>query len=228
MAALAIDPFDSNHAVYATGATVYATHDFSEVSRDQPTKWAPWVTGIEQTAIITLCSPPAGPPLLSGFGDINGFVHENLEQSPPQGFYQPPLGSNLVIDYAANAPNVLVRSGEGEEGGPPAAVSDDSGKTWQTLAPPTGGNGGGLRGRRPPTAIAVSADGKTIVLSAGSAMLTNDRGATWTVVNGLPRGARPIADRVNAARFYAMDFGSGKILASVDGGRDFSVIKSSR
>src|SRR5207253_1699934 len=73
MSALAIDPFDSDHVCYATGATIYATRDFSNVSAERPTHWVPWVSNIEQTAIITLMSPGEGPHLLSGFGDIGGF-----------------------------------------------------------------------------------------------------------------------------------------------------------
>ena len=60
MAALAIDPFDSDHAVYATGATIFATREFSERQRNEPTRWKPWVEGIEQTAVITLLSPSGG------------------------------------------------------------------------------------------------------------------------------------------------------------------------
>ena len=78
MAAFAIDPFDSNHAAYSTGATIYATNDFSNVSAGRTTHWQPWVEGIEQTAIVTLLSPSEGAHLLSGFGDIGGFVHDDL------------------------------------------------------------------------------------------------------------------------------------------------------
>jgi xyloglucan-specific exo-beta-1,4-glucanase len=52
MAALAIDPFDSDHAAYATGATIFATRDFSKVNADEPTRWKPWIEGIEQTAVL--------------------------------------------------------------------------------------------------------------------------------------------------------------------------------
>src|ERR1700722_1043581 len=83
MAAFAIDPFDSDHAVYATGATVFATNDFSNVNKGQPTHWYPWVAGIEQTAILTLISPTGGARLLSGFADIGGYVHDDLNVSPP-------------------------------------------------------------------------------------------------------------------------------------------------
>ena len=55
-------------------------------------------------------------------------------------------------------------------------------------------------------------------------MLTADRGATWNAVQGLPEGTRPIADRVNPKRFYAVDFAAGHLLASSDGGRTFTAL----
>ncbi|RZJ42273.1 MAG: hypothetical protein EON86_07790, partial [Brevundimonas sp.] len=45
IAALAIDPFDGERVVYATGATVYATTRVSEADRHAPTDWTPWVEG---------------------------------------------------------------------------------------------------------------------------------------------------------------------------------------
>jgi len=50
-------------------------------------------------------------------------------------------------------------------------------------------------------------------------MLTRDRGQHWTAVRGLPDFARVVADRVDAQRFYALDFGRPRIAVSNDGGR---------
>jgi xyloglucan-specific exo-beta-1,4-glucanase len=227
MTALAIDPFDSDHAVYATGATVFATHNFSDLNRNQPTHWATWVTGIEQTAIITLCSPPAGPPLLSGIGDISGFVHEKLDRSPPQGMYQPDIGSVQMIAFADHAPNVLVRSGAGGDDGAKVALSDDSGKSWRVLAPPSPVDAPDPSRHRDAPAIAVSADGRTIIITADAAVLTTDRdgrelGDSWKPVIGLPEGDRPVADRMDARQFYSIDFGTGQLFRSDDGGLHFA------
>jgi photosystem II stability/assembly factor-like uncharacterized protein len=226
MCALAIDPFDSDHAVYATGATVFETHDFSNVNRDQPTHWAPWVTGIEQTAIITLCSPSAGRHLLSGFGDIVGFVHNDLDKSPPQGFYQPTLGNTVMIDYAPLSPNVLVRSGDAAENDTSAAYSEDSGQTWQVISAGPAVEESRRARRRMAPAIAVSADGGEFILTTGTAMLTSDRGASWIAVQGLSDGARPIGDRVNPKRFYSIDFRTGQLFTSDDGARTFMPLAS--
>ena len=224
LCALAIDPFDSDHAVYATGATVFETHDLSNVNRDRSTHWASWVTGIEQTAIITLGSPSAGPRLLSGFGDIVGFVHNDLDKSPPQGFYQPTLGNTVMIDYAPLSPNVLVRSGDAAENDTSAAFSEDAGQTWQVISAGPAVEESRRARRRMAPAIAVSADGGEFILTTGTAMLTAYRGATWTAVQGLPEGTRPIADRVNPKRFYSVDFETGQLFASSDGGRSFALL----
>jgi photosystem II stability/assembly factor-like uncharacterized protein len=57
-------------------------------------------------------------------------------------------------------------------------------------------------------------------------MLTQDHGKTWHEVEGLPAGVRPIADRVDPAKFYALDFANGTVYASTDGGWSFAAIES--
>jgi photosystem II stability/assembly factor-like uncharacterized protein len=225
MAALAIDPFDSDHAAYATGATVYATNDFSRVGNNEPTHWRVWADGIEQTAVITLLSPSAGAHLLSGFGDIGGFVHEDLDQSPPQGMYNHPMfGNTNTLDYAERQPNVIVRSGQPHEGEPPLAWSDDGGRTWQGMKIPSDAPVDARQERRrwrPTPAVVTSADGSTFMLMTRPPMITRDRGQTWSKSSGLPDSARPVPDRLDPARFYAIDFNAGKLYTSTDGGATF-------
>jgi hypothetical protein len=52
--------------------------------------------------------------------------------------------------------------------------------------------------------------------------ISTNRGKTWTPVQGLPRGVRPIADRANPAKFYALSITDGKIYRSTDGGATFT------
>jgi xyloglucan-specific exo-beta-1,4-glucanase len=216
MAAFAIDPFDSYHAVYATGATVYATNDFSNVNKDQPTHWYPWVEGIEQTAIITLISPTAGAHLLSGFGDIGGYVHDDLDATPPQGMYTDPRFTTTVsLDYAEEQPGTIVRSGQANQGQSSFGYSLDGGHTWHPLTPPG-------RRRRGVPPIIVSADGNTFMVLTANPVITRDKGSTWTQVKGLPAGARPIADRVDPNTFYALDYRNGAVYVSSDGGASFA------
>ena len=216
MAAFAIDPFNSDFAAYGTGATIYATRNFSDVGKKSVTNWYPWVNGIEQTAIITLLSPSGGAHLLSGFGDIGGFVHEDLAQSPPLGMYQnPQFGNTNTLDYAPLQPNVIVRSGRPQTGQAPLAWSENGGHSWQPLIVP-------VTNRNATSAIITSADGKTFMVMTRPPQITRDRGQTWTPVQGLSAMGRPVADRVNASKYYALDFSTGVILTSSDGGATFT------
>jgi xyloglucan-specific exo-beta-1,4-glucanase len=229
MAAFAIDPFNSDHAVYATGATVFATDDFSNVSKDQPTHWYPWVKGIEQTAVLTLMSPTSGAPLLSGFGDIGGYVHDDLDVSPPRGMYENPQYTNTnTLDYAGDQPNVIVRSGRPAQGQAALGYSLDGGHSWQPLVVPADSTqqNFGRRRRGASAAVITSADGATFMVMTRTPSITRDDGKTWTKVQGLPPAAHPIADRVDPKTFYAIDFNSRKFYISSDAGATFAITES--
>jgi hypothetical protein len=71
-------------------------------------------------------------------------------------------------------------------------------------------------------AIVVSADGKRfIVMTPPTPVVTRDRGRTWRAIRGLPAEGRPVADRVDPEQFYAVDFASGQVYLSRDGGAHF-------
>lgn len=178
MADIEIDPFDSDHILYGTGATLWETFDATAADKDQPTHWSVGGLGIEQTAVLDLASPTAGAQLLSGVGDIGGFRHDNLDVSPPQGQMSNPVFSNTTaIDFAEKKPELVVRLGTNPRPGPiPAAISHDGGMTWKPFAslpgaPPAaagaaaGGRRGGRGGAGGPSlgSIAVAADGSTLV-----------------------------------------------------------------
>ncbi|MES1158394.1 MAG: xyloglucanase [Terricaulis silvestris] len=211
IAGLAIDPFDSNHVAYTTGATIYATHD----GLTGASIWRPWVDGVEETAIITLASPSDGPfHLLSGFGDIGGFTHEDLAISPTLQFTNPVHNNTNTIDIAGAAPNVVVRSGiPHDNDAPRLAFSTDYGRSWSPLRTPT-----------PPgdAAIVTSADGASFIIMTPTPLLSRDRGQSWHETQGLPAQAHPIADRVDGRRFYAVDFGGARVLVSTDSGATFT------
>lgn len=239
MAGLAIDPFDSGHLAYTTGATVYDTDAPLPAGNSHPILWRPWVRGIEETAILSLASPPQGPPLLSGFGDIGGFVHEDLRLSPASMYSNPIFDNTDTLDYAGLAPSIVVRSGRPRRGANAMAWSQDFGRSWTPLQPPAQHASGAPAarsanalapatrdGHKPEGAVVVSADGATFIAVGDVSSVTRDRGQSWHAVRGLPDSAYPVADRVDAQRFYALDFEHSRMLGSEDGGASFAALAS--
>ncbi|HTQ37660.1 MAG TPA: xyloglucanase [Pirellulales bacterium] len=224
MDALAIDPFNSSHMAYGTGATIYATNDVTLADVHQATHWSVWADGIEETAVAHLLSPNEGVHLISALADIGGFTHDDLDLSPPTGMHKNPVFvSTYSVDYAEKNPNVVVRSGTGKDGG--MAYSVDGGQTWSPLHGPAnsainqdnrgfgrGGHTGGL---------VVSANGSTFMSLSGTPEITRDRGTSWTACQGLPAGLRPLFDRVNPLKSYALDVDHKQIYISTDGGASF-------
>ena len=106
--ALEIDPHDSNHFLYGTGATVQGSRN--TLQWDAGSNWtlASLSVGIEETAVLDLTSPQSGPPLLSATGDIGGFVHNNVDVAPKS---HHSWGTLSAVDYAGNAPATLIRAG---------------------------------------------------------------------------------------------------------------------
>jgi xyloglucan-specific exo-beta-1,4-glucanase len=228
IAGLAVDPFDSNHLAYTTGATVYDTHTPLPTTNSAKILWRPWVSGIEETAILALVSPPQGPPLLSGFGDIGGFVHEDLRLSPPSMYTNPIFDNTDALDYAGLAPNIVVRSGRPRRGAASMAWSQDFGRSWTPLVTPSSGASGVAvaRGSAPKAAITVSADGATFITIGEAPSFTRDRGQSWHAVRGLSEFVYAVADRVDPKRFYALDFERSRFLDSADGGASFAALAS--
>ena len=218
--ALALDPFDSNHAMYGTGATIYGTHDLTDVDAGKPTNWSCEADGMEETAIICLISPTDGAHLISGFGDIGGFVHDDLNVSPPGGMFTRPVFTNCdALNCADLNPKIVVRLGR-SNGGARMALSEDGGHAWRPISAPAGGGPPGRGGQGGGTLL-LSADGSTLLFDAGTPQYSTDNGATWMPVKGLPGNLKLVADRANAKKFYAIDQGGGKVYTSTDGGASF-------
>jgi photosystem II stability/assembly factor-like uncharacterized protein len=215
--AVAIDPFRPEHILYATGATIWESRDLTAADHGAATHWAVGGAGVEQTAVTDLISPSEGAHLVSALGDIAGFRHDDLTQSPAAGLSNTPItGSSDSLDFAEKQPHVMVRTGVGKSrifG----ALSQDGGTTWAAFASqPTGASG--------PGHIAISADGNALIWAAEGAApaWSRDGGVIWTACVGLPQKARPVSDRVNPRVFYAYDNATGAFLVSEDGGAHFT------
>ncbi|MEH0575294.1 MULTISPECIES: 1,4-beta-glucanase [Streptomyces] len=213
--ALAVDPYDSRHIVYGTGATLYGTRDLKH--------WAPQIRGLEETSVRQLISPPTGQAhLISGLGDVGVMYHERLTASPSRGMATNPVfGSATGLAQAAAKPSYVVRTGFGDHGN--GASSSDGGRTWAPFATQP------ALAKDAPGPIAASADASvllwTFVHWDGTkypAHRSTDNGATWAEVSSFPKGATPLADPADPTRFYAYDSDTGTLFASTDGGLTFT------
>jgi hypothetical protein len=164
-------------------------------------------------------------------GDLCGFRHDKLDESPSRGsFDHPSCASGSAIDFAELKPNLVVRAGsypwDGSKG-PRGALSSDGGATWTAFpSEPAGSGGSGY--------VAISASGESILWAARDARVafSTDRGAAWTAAAGLPEpasipGWAPLnlklaADRVSGKKLYAFDALTGSAYASADGGAHFA------
>jgi len=222
MGTIVIDPFDSNRALFTTGYGIWGCTNVTVADSGRPTRWLFLDDGLEETVPLALISPPQGAHLLSGVGDVDGFRHDDLDQSPAEGTYSGQrYGNTEDLAFAGKRPDLIVRTGTGGGRGTNrivhASVSEDGGKTWKTLDsdPPNSGGAG---------TIAISADGKTIVWTPrrGAPYWTVDRGINWTAGAGLSSGMSVVADPVNPAQFYACDPRAGRILISTNGAASFA------
>jgi len=226
LADLEIDPFDSNRAIFPTGYGIWETGNLTDADVRRPTIWSFDDQGIEETVPLALVSPPAGAHLLSGVGDIDGFRHDDLSVSPPQGRFGTPAFKNTAwLAFAWQHPNLVVRSGNTYRNDLiTGAYSVDGAISWRPFASePPGTVGAYWRGEGP---ITLSADGKTVVWSPTgvAASFTTDWGASWFPCIGGSVNLAVAADTVNPARFYAYDTEAGSIVVSNDSARTFKSV----
>ena len=223
IASVAIDPFDSGHVIFGTGATVYGSGDVTDADHGAPTSWSSAAAeGIEETAVQDLLSPAAGPcRLISAVGDLGGFCHTTFAASPATGMIQPILSTGTSVAEAGAKPLDVVMVGW--SGGD---FSTDGGASWSAMKLPAGEPYGA-------GAVALAADGSSMVWTPenqsyapepGTPMFSADHGQTWTAVTGLAAGIMPVADPVTPKVFYAFDPSAGTLLRSTDGGASFAAV----
>jgi hypothetical protein len=243
--AMAINPFNSDEMMYGTGATLYRTdnatvwddyvYDYSTypatVTRPEDDPYMniySAANGIEETAVLDLIVPEVdGVKLISGLGDINGFVHTDVNK-PMNMMSSLVMTSGTGLDYAGNNPNYIVRVGNGDpEQYTPTkhvvAISEDGGATWSEPSNPLYASVTGWDAAPQGGNVAVSADGSSFVWAPadGFAVGVFIQGG-WKEVETLPSGAWVASDRVNDNIFYATA-GDG-FYKSTDGGMTFELI----
>ena len=224
---LEIDPFNRDRIVFNTGYGLWASTNAVSASPDQPIHWVFFNAGLEETVPLALISPPIGAHLISGVGDIDGFVHDDLAQSPPKGRFSGPGYKNTEwLDYAALQPATIVRAGTTyQDDRILAAVSDDSGGSWAPLASEPPHPGDPHKFTTGP--VAVSADGKVIVWTpkGGAPYFSTDRGKAWHQAH-LPANTRIVGDRVDARVFYGYSAEESTLHVSTDMGASFAEVQS--
>jgi photosystem II stability/assembly factor-like uncharacterized protein len=221
MGTIVINPFNPDQVLFTTGYGIWCCTNATAADAGRPTQWVFLDRGLEETVPLMLISPPQGAHLLSGVADVDGYRHEDLDQSPAGGtFSGQRYGNTECLAFAGKNPDFIVRTGTG--GGREtnriihASISKDGGRAWKTLASePTNSGGAG--------AIAISADGKTIVWTQrrNEPHYSVDEGTNWTVCAGLAAGG-VIADPQNPTQFYACDAPAGRVLVSTNGAASFA------
>jgi hypothetical protein len=199
----AFDPSNSKSVWITSGNGVFKTNDIDATT----TTWTFVTKGLEETVPLNIASITGGP-LLTALGDVDGFQHYNTF-SYTNPMYSPTMGttSGLAVAGSGNTATV-VRTGSS------MYTSVNSGTNWSKPAM------NGSKGQ-----VALSANGTVLLHSPENSATTyrsTNLGGTWSAVNGLGiSNARPVADTVNASKFYAYNPGDGSFMISNDGGVNF-------
>lgn len=243
MTAVLIDPSDSDHVMYATGATIWSTDNILQANKDSAPSWYIQAQGIEETVALAMISPPTGPGhLISGVGDINGFRHDDLDT--PQSMIRLPVFSNLnTLDWAGKKPKTIVRGGpcgHQYDGCGQGAYSTDGGTDWKMFATCIPGVNTSSTN---PGVMAVDASGKYVVWTSAMSVVSptlqapnvpatdsgpyasNNWGKTWKSPRGLTVQTPYLsADRVQPKTFYV--FADSVWYVSTDGGVSYKARKA--
>ncbi|WP_262378632.1 WD40/YVTN/BNR-like repeat-containing protein [Luteimonas viscosa] len=225
MADLEIDPHDPDRVWFVTGYGVWASSNARAFDRGETLQWRFEQEGFEETVPLALASPPQGAHLVSGLGDVDGFVHDDLDVSQ-QRYAGVRFSNTESLAFAGQAPDVMVRTGyfhNRPEGAVRGAWSTDGGRTWTAFASePPDGDGAGH--------ITLAADGKRAIWKPRNGerhWLTADMGGRWQAVQGLPKHAVVEADKVDEGIYYGFDATTGKLYVSGNGGVGFREVEAS-
>jgi hypothetical protein len=217
---LAIDPFNSDHAMYGTGSMLWDSTNLTASDTGQSVNWLVGAKGIEETSINFTLAPPSGSTLLlSAMKDVYGFAHEQLAASPSQGFYTQPAATPSSMDFEQDSPTTIVRVTNGAA--PFGVLSKDAGLTWAAFpALPTGTKVGG-------GSIAIAPDGSSLVWATAdtnSVWYSRNLGGSWSPSAGVPALATVVSDRLISGLYYAY---LGKaVYVSTDGGVNWSSVQN--
>jgi len=200
------DPFNPQKVWITSGNGIFQTDNIDAATTD--CKFM--VNGIEETVPLDLVSIPNGP-IVSVIGDYDGFRHTDVNQYVPQ--LSPTMGTTTGMAYAAQNSNIMLRVGD------KMFYSANMGETWTQC------NTNGKKG-----SVAISANGNVFLHCPEGSTITyrsTDKGTTWTSISGLNvQDAKPVADYVNANKFYIYNRANGSVLVSTNADVSFSTAGS--
>ncbi len=229
------NPHKSNAVTYADFFAVWHTNNIQK----KPSIWRAYSRGHEETYVIDLVSPTAGPRLISGLADVLGFKwNKNLRQFPKTTLIDQPgdfvegetVNNGTSIDYCSTSPKEKVFAANINNFGGQGFLfrTNDNFKTFTKRKVP------GSMGR---VAMSATTPENMVILTQGSeskVFFTKNNGVSWTPSNGAPEGLMDnmfrsrnllTSDRVNGSVFYLYENG-GRFYRSVDGGVNFSLVNN--
>jgi hypothetical protein len=214
VSAMAFDPFNTNKFIYGTGATVWGADNIKNIDTGGNILWTIKAKGVEETAVLDIKSPNAGPYLLSGLGDIAGFIHNDIRVSPPQGMIDPTYKNIESVDFAELLPSKMVIIGHDYTPTYFGSYSTNAGANWTKFPSIPSGATDGI--------ISLSANGNTIIWAPNNMApyRSTNNGTSWTAVNGIGGPATMVSDKVNSNKFYAIR--NNVLYRSTDGGINFT------
>jgi xyloglucan-specific exo-beta-1,4-glucanase len=231
-----IDPSDRDHVLHVHGGGIVETRNASSATPS----WHGAITGIEETAVLAIATPPAGASytLVNSSGDVGTWVHTDLGTKPTLA-PTTEWSNGYAADMAWSDPLYIAGSGVINSTGAGFGFwSGDGGRTWTRFASNAPGASTNTSSE---ASIAVTARSKAVWAPSNSVpSYTTDNGASWVSTNlpalasvGWNRGYRLVADRKNPNKVYAYDSGGawwaspGKVYVSTDGGHSFTLSQGS-
>ncbi|OPJ57555.1 WD40/YVTN/BNR-like repeat-containing protein [Clostridium oryzae] len=232
MSDLKINPFNSDMALFNTGAGIFMTKDLTRADKDEDVTWACCDKGVEETVHLNIYSPTAGDvKVIDIIGDYGGFVFTDLDKPAENTF----ANSNndrwitaMNADYPDCNSNIIVTAARGNWTGKTKGgliITHDQGRTWEQLTDPVGINNDLdelIKYLKVPNVTsgwtAISADGETILwelglpIFASRIVYSKDEGKNWTqtkvynskreLITEADLEFKVMSDRVNPNIFY--------------------------
>lgn len=230
-----IDPHNPDRILHVHGGGVWETRNASSATPS----WTSAINGIEETATLSLMTPPKGASytLINGSGDIGVHVQTELLKTATRR-PGPTFANSIGVDMAwSNSAYIAAIGIPGYvNSGIHGIYSTDSGVTWARFAAehPDAATHQGDQ-----ASVAVTKPGNVVWAPSGAVpAYTTDNGASWTYTNlpslpavGIGRAYRLVADRKNPNKVYAFNSGgawwnqwsdTSHFWYSTDGGKTFT------